>query len=58
MLLMDKALGYLISAGIAGFGVWIIAHALGSGTSSVWMYLGILPVIVGVISFYQEARSS
>jgi hypothetical protein len=58
MLLMDKALGYLISAGIAGFGVWIVVHALGSGASYIWMYLGVLPVLVGAISFYQEARFS
>jgi hypothetical protein len=26
---LDNALAYLISAGIASFGVWIVAHAIG-----------------------------
>ena len=55
---MDKALSFLISLGIASFGIWIIADTMGSGSSSVWTLLGILPVIVGLISLYQEIRSA
>ena len=55
---MDKALSFLISLGIAAFGIWIIADTMGSGSSSVWTPLGILPVIVGLISLYQEIRSA
>jgi len=50
---MDRALPFLISAGIAAFGAWIIIHATGSGSSLVWTLLGILPVVVGSISLYQ-----
>jgi hypothetical protein len=55
---MDKALSFLISLGIAAFGIWIIADTMGSGSSSVWTLLGILPVIVGLISLYQEIGSA
>jgi hypothetical protein len=53
---MNTALSFLISAGIAAFGVWIIACILGSVA---WTLLGILPVVVGSISLFQaigEAR--
>jgi hypothetical protein len=53
---VDKALAYLISAGIVAFGVWIIVHAIGSDASLVWTLLGILPVLVGLISLCHEAR--
>ncbi len=55
---MDKALSFLISVGIAAFGIWIIADTMGSGSPSVWTLLGMLPVIVGSISLYQEIRST
>jgi hypothetical protein len=55
---MDKALSFLISLGIAAFGIWIIADTMGSGSPSVWTLLGILPIIVGSISLYQEIRSA
>jgi hypothetical protein len=47
---MNTALSFLISAGLAAFGVWIIVHAIGSESSFVWTLLGILPVVVGSIS--------
>jgi hypothetical protein len=53
---MDRALSFLISAGIAAFGIWIIGSTIRSGSPSVWTLLGILPVIVGSISLYQEIR--
>ncbi len=55
---MDKALSFLISVGIAAFGIWIIADTMGSGSLSVWTLLGILPIIIGSISLYQEIRSA
>lgn len=56
---MNRALSLLISAGIAGFGIWIMAHAIAAGSPVVWTLMGILPVGVGLISLYQaiaEAR--
>jgi hypothetical protein len=53
---MDRALSFLISAGIAAFDVWIIAYTIASGSPSVWTLLGILPVVVGWISLYQAIR--
>ena len=50
---MDRALPFLISAGIAAFGAWIVVHATVSGSSFVWALLGILPLVVGSISLYQ-----
>jgi hypothetical protein len=55
---MDRALSFLISAGIAAFGVWIIAHTIVSGSHLVWTLMGILPIVVGLISLYQANRSS
>jgi hypothetical protein len=58
---MDRALPFLISAGIAGFGIWIIARTIASGWPLGWTLMGILPVIVGSISLYQaigDARRS
>ena len=50
---MNLALSCLISAGIAGFGAWIIAHTMASGSPSGWTLLGIPPLVVGLISLYQ-----
>ena len=56
---MNRALSFLISAGIVGFGIWIIAHSIAAGSPLVWTLMGIAPVVVGLISLYQaiaEAR--
>jgi hypothetical protein len=56
---MDRALSFLISAGIASFGVWIIAYTMASESPFGRMLMGSLPVIVGSISLFQaigEAR--
>ena len=50
---MEIILEYLISAGIVGFGVWILAAAnAGSDLYSIWISLGLLPIAVGLISLY------
>jgi hypothetical protein len=51
---MNTALSFLISAGIAAFGVWIIACTIGAGSLLSWTLLGILPVVVGSISLFDE----
>jgi hypothetical protein len=56
---MDRALSFSISVGIAGFGIWITAHTVASGSPLGWTLIGILPIVVGLISLYQavgEAR--
>jgi hypothetical protein len=56
---MDRTLSFLISAGIAAFGVWIIGYTMVSGSPLGWTLAGILSVILGSISLYQaigEAR--
>jgi hypothetical protein len=55
---MDRALSFLISAGIAGFGIWIVAYTIASGSPLGWTLMGILPIIVGAISLYQAIRQS
>jgi hypothetical protein len=50
---MNRSLSLLISAGIAGFGIWIIAHSIMAGSPLVWKLMGIPPIVVGLISFYQ-----
>jgi hypothetical protein len=50
---MNLTLSCLISAGIAGFGVWIIAHTMASGSPSGWTFMGIPPLVVGLIRLYQ-----
>jgi hypothetical protein len=50
---MEIILEYLISAGIVGFGVWILAAAnTGSDLHSLWISLGFLSIAVGLISLY------
>jgi hypothetical protein len=38
------------------FGVWIIVHVKASGSPLAWSLLGILPILVGLISLYHEAK--
>ena len=53
---MDTAFAYLISAGMIGFGIWIVATAkvAGSDWFLVWIVIGLLPVAVGLMSLYGE----
>jgi hypothetical protein len=56
---MDRALSLLISAGIAAFGVLIVAYTMASGSPLGWTLMGILSIMLGSISLYQaigEAR--
>ena len=53
---MDRALSWLISAGIVIFGVWITAFAM--PVSLGWTPLGVLTIITGLISLYGAARST
>jgi hypothetical protein len=51
---METALAYVISAGIAGFGGWIVVAGLGSSTPTLWACLALMPIAVGLVSFFGE----
>jgi hypothetical protein len=50
---MDTALSLLISAGMIAFGAWSVAGA----HSNWWSLIAVLPIVIGLISFYQACRS-
>ena len=55
---MDTALGYPISVGIVGFGVWVVAAAkAGSDVFLIWIVLGLLTIAVGLISLLGEIHN-
>jgi len=47
---MDKALAYGISALIVGFGLWILVVGLSSAASALWAFVGLIPIVVGLLS--------
>ena len=49
---MNAVLSFLISAGIIAFGLWIIISAIKAGWPLGFTLMGILPVVIGSISFY------
>ena len=58
---MDRALSFLISAAIAGFGVWTVSYSIASGLPAGWTVMGLLPIMFGSISLYQamgDAKSN
>jgi hypothetical protein len=53
---MNAILPFLISAGIIAFGVWIIFDGIEAGSALDFPLMGILPVVIGSISFYGTLR--
>lgn len=51
---MDKALAYVISAGIIGFGAWIFAAGLNSSAPAFWACVALIPVAIGLLSAFGE----
>ena len=51
---MEEALAYVISAGIVGFGVWILVAGLSSGTPAFWTWVALLPVAIGLLSAFGD----
>jgi hypothetical protein len=49
---MEKALAYVISIGIAGFGVWILIAGLSSGAPALWTGLALIPIAIGLLSAF------
>ncbi len=55
---MNGKLEYVISLGIIGFGIWIIAETkAGSALFPLWIALGGLAVAVGLLSLLAELRN-
>ena len=55
---VDTALSYLISVGLIAFGVWIVAAKAASGSLLVWTFVGLIPIVVGLLSLFPEIRNS
>jgi hypothetical protein len=53
---MNDAFSFSISIGIVAFGIWIAAGTISAGSHWAWILIGLLPVIVGTISFYLAIR--
>ena len=53
---MERALAYGISAGIAGFGFWVLLAGLGSGRATFWACVASMPIVVGHLSAVGEWR--
>lgn len=49
---MDEALAYAISAGIAGFGVWVLIVGLSSSTPALWAGVAPIPIAIGLVSVF------
>jgi len=49
---MEKALAYVISAGIVGFGAWILIAGLSSSAPALWACAALVPVTVGFLSAF------
>lgn len=56
---MDNLVAYLISVGLMAFGIGIVA--IGAKTESgvllVWVLAGLIPVVVGLLSLFNETRN-
>lgn len=51
---MEKALAYLVAAGIVGFGVWILIAGLSSGTPALWTCVALIPIVIGLLSAFGD----
>jgi hypothetical protein len=51
---MERALAYLISAGIVGFGAWIFIAGLSSGAPALWACAALIPVAIGLLSAFGD----
>jgi DMSO reductase anchor subunit len=51
---MNRALSYIISAGIAAFGIWIFFAGLGSRMPAFWESAALIPLVVGILSGFSD----
>ena len=51
---MERALAYVISAGIVGFGVWILIAGLSTIAPALWACAALIPIAIGLLSAFGE----
>ncbi|SPP93180.1 conserved protein of unknown function [Bradyrhizobium vignae] len=49
---MHRAVAYAISTVIVLLGVWIIAAGLSSGSPVLWIVVGLVPIVTGLVSAF------
>jgi hypothetical protein len=49
---MERALAYVISIGIAGFGVWILIAGLSSSAPALRTCLALISIAIGLLSAF------
>ena len=56
---MEAFVAYLISVGLMAFGLAVAAIGvkLAAGGPLVWVAAGLIPVVVGALSLFNEARN-
>jgi hypothetical protein len=54
---MEKAVAYLISVGIIGFGFWIIFASVAGSSWPMWL-AGSVPIAVGLLSISNEIHNT
>jgi hypothetical protein len=54
----ETALAYLISVGIAAYGIWIVAGTLSAGSPLPWTLAGLATVTIGSLSLFEQIKAS
>jgi hypothetical protein len=49
---MEKAVAYVISAFIVGFGLWIFIAGLSSSAPALWICAALIPIAIGLLSAF------
>jgi hypothetical protein len=49
---MERAIAYVISAGIVGFGVWILIVGLNTIAPAFWACASLIPIAIGLLSAF------
>jgi hypothetical protein len=49
---VNKALAFAISAGIVGFGAWILVAGLSSSSPVLWFCVALVPIAIGLLSAF------
>jgi len=49
---MHRAVAYAISTVIVLLGVWIIAAGVSSGSPVLWIVVGLVPIVIGLVSAF------
>jgi hypothetical protein len=49
---MEKALAYVISVGIVGFGAWVLVAGLSSSAPAFFACIALIPIAIGLVSAF------